>query len=66
MNARELREKSTEELHALLIEKRREQFSFRMQHGSGQPPRPSQIKAARRDIARIKTIMNEQQTGSDQ
>ncbi|MEM7468491.1 MAG: 50S ribosomal protein L29 [Pseudomonadota bacterium] len=59
MKAQELREKTPQELAELLIEKRKEQFNMRMQSGSGQPPRPSQIKAARKDIARIKTIMGE-------
>ena len=59
MKANELREKTADELNQLLLDKRQEQFSLRMQKGSGQPPRSSQIKEVRRDIARIKTILGE-------
>tara|TARA_Y100000588_G_scaffold308264_1_gene332735 strand:- start:650 stop:850 length:201 start_codon:yes stop_codon:yes gene_type:complete len=59
MKANELRTKTDEELGTELIELSREAFSLRMQAGSGQLGRFSQIKAVRRDIARVKTIMNE-------
>ncbi|HCU88498.1 MAG TPA: 50S ribosomal protein L29 [Gammaproteobacteria bacterium] len=59
MKARELREKTGEQLHDLLLEKRREQFNLRMQAGSGQPPRSSDFREVRRDIARIKLILSE-------
>ena len=65
MNAQELREKSDQELVDLLIEKRKEQFNMRMQNGSGQPPRSSQVKAVRREIARIKTIQGEKKAGNE-
>lgn len=63
MTAQELRDKSEQELKDLLLEMRQEQFNMRMQSGSGQPPRSSQIKAVRRDIARIKTILGEKKAG---
>ena len=59
MKANELRTKTDEELGTELIELSREAFNLRMQAGSGQLGRFSQIKAVRRDIARVKTIMNE-------
>jgi large subunit ribosomal protein L29 len=59
MNAKELREKSAEELEKELGELHREAFNLRMQKGTGQLPRPNQFKAVRRDIARVKTIINE-------
>lgn len=59
MNANELRQKTQEELDALLIEKAKEQFNLRMQQGSGQLSKPDQVKKVRREIARIKTIMHE-------
>jgi large subunit ribosomal protein L29 len=59
MNATELRAKDTAGLRQELLDRLREQFNLRMQKGSGQTPRPHLIKAARRDIARIKTILNE-------
>jgi len=59
MKAKDLREKSADELNALVLEKRREQFNARMQRGSGAEVRPDALRAARRDIARIKTILTE-------
>ena len=59
MKAKELRDKSAAELEALVIEKRREQFNARMQKGAGQAPRADVIRGARKDIARIKTILTE-------
>ena len=63
MNASEIRAKSDEELAALLLEIRRKQFNLRMQAGMGQPARASEIREARRDVARIKTIQQERRRG---
>jgi len=63
MKASELREKSVEELQSSLDELFKEQFNLRMQRGSGQLSRPSQMKAVRRDIARVKTVMHEKSAG---
>lgn len=60
MKANELRQSSREELHKQLMELLREQFNLRMQRGTGQLSKPSRMKAVRRDIARIKTVMAEQ------
>ena len=59
MKANDLREKSVEELNKELLELTREKFNLRMQQGTGQLARPHQIKDARRNIARVKTILNE-------
>ena len=59
MNANELRGKTAEELQTELIENLKEQFGLRMQRSAGQLARPSDMKDVRRNIARIKTIMNE-------
>jgi large subunit ribosomal protein L29 len=59
MKASKLREKNDEELEKELLELSREAFNLRMQKGTGQLARPSQIGEVRRDIARIKTIQNE-------
>ena len=59
MKARELRARSVEELQEELLRLRREQFNLRMQRGSGQLARPDQFGRVRRDIARIKTVLNE-------
>jgi large subunit ribosomal protein L29 len=59
MKADELRQKTTQELNALLFELAREQFNLRMQKGTGQLSKPDQVKKVRRDIARIHTVLNE-------
>jgi large subunit ribosomal protein L29 len=64
MKANELRKHSPEELRMELMNLLREQFNLRMQRGTGQLSKPSQMKAVRRDIARVKTIMGEQKAGA--
>ncbi len=59
MKAAELREKTRDELRTLLREELRAQFDLRMQKGAGQLSTPSAIRKTRRNIARIKTILNE-------
>ena len=59
MNAADLRAKTDAELEKEMLDLAREAFNLRMQKGSGQLGRSSQIKTVRRDIARIKTIQNE-------
>lgn len=59
MKANDLREKSVEDLNKELLELTREKFNLRMQQGTGQLTQPHQVKAARRNIARVKTILNE-------
>ena len=64
MTAKELRNKSAQELQQQLEELLKEHFNLRMQQGTGQLSRPSQMRAVRKDIARIKTIMTEVKAGS--
>jgi large subunit ribosomal protein L29 len=64
MKATTLRAQSVEELDKQMHELLKQQFALRMQKGSGQLNRPSQFKAVRRDIARIKTLMAEKKAGS--
>lgn len=64
MKASEIRDKNDEELKELLLEIRRKQFNLRMQSGSGQPARSSEVREARKDIARIKTVMQQRRQDS--
>jgi large subunit ribosomal protein L29 len=59
MNTVELREKSVEELNNTLLELLREQFNMRMQNSTGQLAQTHLLKNVRRDIARVKTILNQ-------
>ncbi len=57
MNATELKQKSVDDLNQELVESLREQFNLRMLKGSGQLNKPHQLRAVRRNIARIKTVL---------
>jgi len=61
MKASEIRQKSADELNSMLIELRKQQFDLRMQLGTGQLASPHQLRQVRRDIARVKTILNSSQ-----
>ena len=64
MNASELRGKSGQELNDELLALRREQFNLRMQQGiNPDAVRGDQITKVRRNIARVKTVMNENRGG---
>ncbi len=63
MSASELREKNPAELEQSLLELRKEQFNLRMQRGTGQLARPSEMRRVRKEIARIKTVLNELESG---
>lgn len=59
MKANELQDLSSEELGEKLRETRKELFSLRFQHATGQLDNPRKLKLIRRDIARILTAQNE-------
>lgn len=59
MKASELRQKSKDELGAMLLDLSRERFNLRMQKGTGQLSKPAQVKKVRRDVARIQTVLKE-------
>ena len=66
MNAAELRAKTDDELNEELMGLRKESFNLRMQQATGQLSRPSEMRAVRRSIARVKTIMGERSRGGEQ
>ncbi|WP_028536837.1 50S ribosomal protein L29 [Paludibacterium yongneupense] len=59
MKATELRAKSVEELKAELLSLLKAQFALRMQHATQQLTKNSELKKVRRDIARVRTLLNE-------
>ena len=61
MNTKDLREKSVEELTVLLDEQQLNQFRLRMAKSTGQLSKTHEVKAARKTIARIKTLLTEKQ-----
>lgn len=59
MRANELRAKSSEELANELQSLLRDQFKLRMNKATQQLTNVSQIRKVRRDIARVRTLLNE-------
>ena len=55
----DLRAKSADELQAMVLDLRKEQFNLRFQRATGQLESTNRIRAVRRDIARAKTIQSE-------
>ncbi len=63
MKAGELRELSLDQLDDELIKLKREQFNLRFQAASGQLENTARMRVVRRDIARIKTLLQEKHAG---
>ena len=59
MKVNELREKSVDELKAALGDELKSQFKLRMQHATGQLNESHKVKETRRNIARLKTVINQ-------
>ncbi len=59
MKAAELKSKSSDELNQELQSLLRAQFSLRMQKATQQLSNTSQLRKVRRDIARVRTLLNE-------
>ena len=59
MKAAEIRNLSVDELNAKLADLKAELFNLRFQHAINQLENPQRMKAVKRDIARIKTVLRE-------
>jgi large subunit ribosomal protein L29 len=59
MKASEIRELSPEEMERKCNDLKEELFNLRFQHEIGQLENPNKVKQTKRDIARLKTVMNE-------
>jgi large subunit ribosomal protein L29 len=59
MGAADLRKKSVDELSEELVALRREQFNLRMQQATGELTHNHEHRRVRKDIARVKTVLNE-------
>ena len=59
MADKSVKEMGKAELETALLELRKEQFNLRMQSSTGQMTNSSRFKVIRREIARIKTQMND-------
>ncbi len=63
MKAKDLREMTIEELEALVFEQKEKLYKLRFQLELSQLDDPSQIRQVKRDIARIKTLIQEKSHG---
>jgi ribosomal protein L29 len=61
VKARELRELTDDELGRKLADLKEELFNLRFQAATGQLDNPMRMKAVKKDIARVKTIMRERE-----
>ena len=59
MDANELRAKSPDQLRDELVKLKKESFNLRFQQATGQLENTAAFRAARRNAARVKTILNE-------
>jgi large subunit ribosomal protein L29 len=59
MKAEEIRALSSDEMQRKLTELKHELFNLRFQHEVGQLENPSKMKQTKREIARIRTVINE-------
>jgi large subunit ribosomal protein L29 len=59
MKAADLKTKTLQQLNAELTELRREQFNLRMQKATGQLAKSDQVAKVRKNIARVKTVLNQ-------
>ena len=61
MKANEVRKLSAAELESKLLDLKRDLFNLRLQHATNQLENPVRIAQVKRDIARVKTIIREQE-----
>ena len=65
MKATELRDMTTKELESELGKLKTELFNLRFQHAINQLENPMRINAVKKDIARIKTVLREQELSGE-
>ena len=59
MNAKELNGKTPDELQGQLVALKKEAFNLRFQQATGQLENTARFNAIRKDVARIKTVLNQ-------
>jgi large subunit ribosomal protein L29 len=59
MDAKELRDKTPDQLRDELVKLKRESFNLRFQQATNQLENTARMRQVRRETARVKTILNE-------
>lgn len=62
LKAVDVRAMTESELNDKLVALKKEQFNLRFQQATGQLEKTAMVRRVRRDIARVKTIMNEKKS----
>jgi large subunit ribosomal protein L29 len=65
MKASEIKDLSMEEMLRKLDDLKEELFNLRFQHETGQLENPQKMKQAKRDIARVKTIIKQSELNNE-
>ena len=66
MDAKELREQTPDQLRTKLTDLKKEAFNLRFQQATSQLENTARMRQVRRDVARVKTILNEKAAGAAQ
>ena len=59
MKTSEIRKMSKEEIEKQIVKTKEELFDLRMKQATGNLDKPHRINALRKDVARLKTVLNE-------
>ncbi|MCL3882263.1 50S ribosomal protein L29 [Marivita sp. GX14005] len=59
MNAKELNDKTPDQLRDELVSLKKEAFNLRFQQATSQLENTARIRQVRRDVARVKTVLNQ-------
>lgn len=59
MNATELKTKTPDELRDALVALKKEAFNLRFQQATSQLENTARMRAVRRDVARVRTVLNQ-------
>ncbi len=59
MNATELKEKTPDQLNEMLADLKKEAFNLRFQAATNQLENTSRKRSVKKDVARVKTIINQ-------
>ena len=59
MNATELKEKTPDQLNEMLADLKKEAFNLRFQAATNQLENTSRMRSVKKDVARVKTIINQ-------
>ncbi len=59
MDAKELNDKTPDQLRDELVSLKKEAFNLRFQQATGQLENTARMRSVRRDVARVKTVLNQ-------